>query len=204
MKVKILLFFIGFTIATIPGMATELFPSYGIGEQLTSQEKLVLPQEPTIQYGKTNKLIGDVNGDKLVGVADVTDLIDYLLGNPSENFVEENADVDRDGNISVADVSELIDMIKGTPNIELCTFLILTKTDGTTQEFKIDESSQIIIEKPNLKIKTYRLSFPVYHTIALDQIAHLSYEERVVEPNNPFGCNIMIDDDIETLNTLQP
>ncbi len=54
---------------------------------------------------------GDVDGDGKVGISDVADLIDYLLGNADSSFVVDNADVDGDGNIGIADVADLIDQL---------------------------------------------------------------------------------------------
>ena len=54
---------------------------------------------------------GDVNGDGIVGIADVTELIDYILGSDPQPFILEAADVSGDGLIGIADVTELIDMI---------------------------------------------------------------------------------------------
>ena len=52
---------------------------------------------------------GDVDGDGLVNISDVTELIDLLLtGNTSGNV---NADVDFDGSVNISDVTELIDML---------------------------------------------------------------------------------------------
>lgn len=61
--------------------------------------------------GEATRLKGDVNGDGQVSIADVTELIDYILGNPSEDFIVENADVDGDGNVAIADITDLIDTI---------------------------------------------------------------------------------------------
>ena len=52
-------------------------------------------------------LIGDVNGDGLINLEDVTELIDILLLGDSV----DSADIDGDGRITIADVTELIDMI---------------------------------------------------------------------------------------------
>lgn len=51
---------------------------------------------------------GDVDGDGIISISDVTELIDLLLtgGTPSPG-----ADVDGDGNISISDVTELIDWL---------------------------------------------------------------------------------------------
>lgn len=56
-------------------------------------------------------ILGDVNGDGAVSIADVTALIDYLLEGGDIN--EAGADVTQDGNISIADVTALIDKLLG-------------------------------------------------------------------------------------------
>lgn len=56
---------------------------------------------------------GDVNGDGSIGIADITGLIDYLLGVEAANFVLLNADADGNGKIDIADVTRIIDMILG-------------------------------------------------------------------------------------------
>lgn len=55
---------------------------------------------------------GDVNADGNVNIADVTALIDYLLGG-SEMVAWDNADVNRDGAVNIADVTALIDYLLG-------------------------------------------------------------------------------------------
>lgn len=55
---------------------------------------------------------GDVDDDGTVSIADVTVLIDLVLGaSPAAN--EANADVDRDGSVGISDVTVLIDYILG-------------------------------------------------------------------------------------------
>lgn len=57
-----------------------------------------------------NFMLGDVNDDGTVNIADVTSLIDYLLD--SSNSVNlKNSDVNQDGSINIADVTALIDML---------------------------------------------------------------------------------------------
>ena len=56
-------------------------------------------------------LKGDVNVDGSVSIADVTTLIDYLLGGNVTPFNATNADVDCSGEISIADVTTLIDFL---------------------------------------------------------------------------------------------
>lgn len=58
-----------------------------------------------------NFLLGDVNDDGVVSIADVTVLIDYLLSGSSVSINTRAADVNEDGSISIADVTSLIDML---------------------------------------------------------------------------------------------
>ena len=64
----------------------------------------VIEQEPLVNPG-------DVNGDGQLSIADVTMLIDYLLGSEPASFNVVNADVNNDSGITIADVTMLIDML---------------------------------------------------------------------------------------------
>ena len=67
---------------------------------------------PVTEIGYTyERMLGDVDGDGNVSIADVTTLIDHLLGAAPSSFYEVNADVDDNGNINIADVTALIDML---------------------------------------------------------------------------------------------
>ena len=54
---------------------------------------------------------GDVNGDKEINVTDVTELVNYILGQPSSNFILKNADVTEEGAVNVTDVTSLVNII---------------------------------------------------------------------------------------------
>ena len=64
----------------------------------------VIEQQPLVN-------LGDVNGDGQLSIADVTMLIDYLLGSVPASFNVVNADVNHDSGITIADVTRLIDML---------------------------------------------------------------------------------------------
>lgn len=67
-------------------------------------------------------LLGDVNGDDAVTIADVTALTNYVLMNGDwfDQYQFEAADVNMDGNINVNDVTRLINMVitQGAASIE--------------------------------------------------------------------------------------
>ena len=56
-------------------------------------------------------IIGDVDMDGVVTIADVTSLMDMILGSVLNIYDPDAADVDRDGEITIADVTALMDMI---------------------------------------------------------------------------------------------
>ena len=55
--------------------------------------------------------LGDADGDGIVGVADVTRIIDYLQSGSGNGFDIGAADTDGDGNVTIGDVTKLIDAI---------------------------------------------------------------------------------------------
>lgn len=122
-----------------------------------------------------SNLSGDVNSDGAINIADATELIDFILGSPSEDFIFDNADVDGDGMVTVADLTELIDIILDVPTSQVSTYLIATMTDGNIQEYMIDEYSIVKIANPFLVIEISGVSM----YLALEQVAHLSYDVRV-------------------------
>ena len=54
---------------------------------------------------------GDVTGDGVVDIMDITWMIDYLLEIPNPNFVIEAADVFPDGEFNIRDITDTIDMM---------------------------------------------------------------------------------------------
>ena len=54
---------------------------------------------------------GDADGDGVVGIADVTTLVDFILSGDLSTIVWENSDVDEDGDVTIADVTGLVDYI---------------------------------------------------------------------------------------------
>ena len=78
-----------------------------IGEQMVEYVRVCHMSTPIPFEPKR----GDVNGDGVVNIADVSDLIDYLLNSNATPVSEENADVNGTGNVNIADVSDLIDFL---------------------------------------------------------------------------------------------
>ena len=62
------------------------------------------------QIEMTSMLVGDVNQDGEVTVADVNAVLDVILGGDDEEL-RQRADVNRDGEVSVADINRVVDII---------------------------------------------------------------------------------------------
>ena len=56
-------------------------------------------------------IIGDVNGDGVVDMNDVNNIVQYLLGNTSDGFDEKAADVNGDGEIGMPDIMFIVNSL---------------------------------------------------------------------------------------------
>ena len=146
--------------------------------------------------GTATELIGDVNGDGLVNIEDVSMVIETLLGN---NEVP-TADVDGDGLVTVADISSIIDILLGVPVTRPRTFLIIDKTDGNIVEYMINENTKVKIAKPDLVIEMngQLLTYP------LAEVSQLRYDERMETINSKITSKKLTQADRETLKALMP
>lgn len=80
----------------------------------TAGEQFILSGESGEAQYCEYQLSGDVNGDGMVNIADVTETIDYLLHGCSSSFHTQNADLNLNGGVDVADVTALIDILLQT------------------------------------------------------------------------------------------
>ena len=58
-----------------------------------------------------NTIQGDANGDGEVNVADIVEIVNYILGKPSTKFVKAAADVSKDGDVNVTDIVMVVNII---------------------------------------------------------------------------------------------
>ncbi|MBR7055090.1 MAG: dockerin type I repeat-containing protein [Prevotella sp.] len=78
---------------------------------LTSHAQTIDPRSGASYNPSSATLLGDVNGDGIISVSDVTMLVSYCLGDVDSNFIANNADINGDSFISVSDVTALVDLI---------------------------------------------------------------------------------------------
>ena len=81
---------------------------YGSGGNNETQRFMTYNRVPLYGTNGIAGLVGDVDGDGVVTISDVTALIDYLL---AETPIDGEGDVDGDGKITISDVTEIIDIL---------------------------------------------------------------------------------------------
>ncbi len=94
-----------------PNNGTPLFSCYA-----STSETGHLPQIYRKVKQTTPTVVGDINRDGHVSIADVTALVNIILGKDSTvpyQYDHDAADVNTDGNISIADVTALVNSILG-------------------------------------------------------------------------------------------
>ena len=63
-----------------------------------------------------NLVMGDANGDGEVNVADIVEIVNYILGKPSAKFVKTAADLNKDGEVNVTDIVMVVNIIMSAQN----------------------------------------------------------------------------------------
>ena len=60
---------------------------------------------------------GDSNNDGAVSVADITEMVDYVLNRPSDKFIFDVSDLNKDGEIDVTDISLSVPLVMDSDNL---------------------------------------------------------------------------------------
>lgn len=93
---------------------------YSIGIKdivLTSPSKVkYYPVDASAMLTVLDCLQGDADGDGIIDVADVVAMVNYILGNPTSDFVPLAADLNGDGEIDVFDVMMAINLVLNQKN----------------------------------------------------------------------------------------
>ena len=85
---------------------------------LTSPSKVkYYPADANALLTVLDCLQGDADGDGIIDVADVVAMVNYILGNPTSDFVSLAADLNGDGEIDVFDVMMAINLVLNQKNI---------------------------------------------------------------------------------------
>ena len=77
-----------------------------------------------------NIIQGDANGDSEVNVADIVEIVNFILGKPSAKFLETAADLNGDGEVNVSDIVKLVSIIMSANNGSRMRALSLDYTEN--------------------------------------------------------------------------
>ena len=94
--------------------ATLAAGEHELGLKISHTDANWIAWDNVVLYYYGPSLVGDVNGDGSVSIADVTALVNIILGKDHEEpylYDHMAADVNRDGSISIADVTALVNII---------------------------------------------------------------------------------------------
>ena len=64
-------------------------------------------------YQSLSYMLGDVNGDGDVDIADAVCIVNYVVDKPNTNFIEAAADANGDGDIDIADAVHIVNYVVG-------------------------------------------------------------------------------------------
>lgn len=72
--------------------------------------------DATFKLTICNVIKGDANGDTMVNVSDIVEIVNYILGKPSAKFNAIAADVSEDGVVNVTDIVRVVSIIMSSGN----------------------------------------------------------------------------------------
>ena len=65
----------------------------------------------TITVKVMNSPKGDANGDGMVNANDSVEIMNYIMGSPSNSFMKDSADANKDGSVNAADIVWIVNYI---------------------------------------------------------------------------------------------
>ena len=88
-----------------------LYVPQGAGAAYRADSKWNNPFYNIVEMGDGSDMPGDVDGNGVLTISDITVLINYLLTDDPANVNMANADVNGDGVVNVSDITELINYL---------------------------------------------------------------------------------------------
>lgn len=96
-----------------PSLFDNSFSNYDI--TLRVKEASIDKYKSTSPWNKFAKIMtiveGDVNGDDKVNEEDIEEVVNYIMGNPSDKFNKALADMNEDGDVNAADIVKIVNII---------------------------------------------------------------------------------------------
>ncbi len=96
--------------------------------------------------------LGDSNADGIVSIVDVTNLVNYILEEPTDNFQHKLSDINQDTEITVADVAGTVNIILTNPQPSLVNTRLASRP-STTDQLYLSDFDMIPGETKTIDIK---------------------------------------------------
>ena len=90
---------------------TKAYKAYATSGLQTYPHAIVVYK--LVEDSSLDTLVGDVNGDHAVTIADVTALVNVILGKDNSNINNDAVDINDDNAVTIADVTALVNIILG-------------------------------------------------------------------------------------------
>jgi len=154
--------------------------------------------------------LGDANCDGYLNIADVTELIDYLLNGDASQINLTNSDTDKNGSVNIADVTEMIDyLLNGywsweepiTYTVNGVSFKMVPVEGGTFMMGACDEDTDVLdSERPahkvslsNFQIGETEVSQALWQAVMGSNPSNFSGNpNRPVERVSWYNCQVFI------------
>ena len=124
------------------------------------------------QNNQNSTLLGDVNGDGKVDVADIVTTVNNILGQDPENFKKENADINHDGNVDYNDINQIVNYISNHTT-ESNKYLFILLQDGTIFPLALADKLRLVFTSSDLLTGLNGLG----NKFPLNNIVRLTYDE---------------------------
>lgn len=102
---------------------------------------------------KATTKLGDANGDGTVNAADIVEVVNYIMGSPSNTFKADGADVNNDGIVNAADIVGIVTIIMNPPQDNV-RYLVVWLNDGTSIPYALDDHPKTTFTTSGIIIKT--------------------------------------------------
>jgi hypothetical protein len=88
----------------------------GIGTYYINIHRYIGHGGYTLKYkflanGEVDRIDGDVNGDGTVDATDIVEVVNYIMGSPTDKSNEVEPDVNGDGAVNAADIVKIVNII---------------------------------------------------------------------------------------------
>ena len=124
------------------------------------------------QNNQNSTLLGDVNGDGKVDVADIVTTVNNILGQDPENFKKENADINHDGHVDFNDINQIVNYISNHTT-ESNKYLFILLQDGTIFPLALADKLRLVFTSSDLLTGLNGLG----NKFPLNNIVRLTYDE---------------------------